>query len=284
MLLRSFMLVIGALILISPVSWAGVISDKVEELSEGYKKCEELYEEVRNSECANSVSGLFGRIYFQVGVSFTERQVKFQNIKTKKDAFILSSGFKPRPVLAVSLSDSYFGESNFGYSLGFSYFDDYAIKQVIKRGDSSSHQKTVDLDTYSGMNVLAFSPSVFYSYGRNDDTPYRYIKFGVGFNLMYSRVRGTGYLTELKSDEDCYQYGSDFVDGKVSDKNGFKNLCENTRFNESGFGSGIKVFLGMDWKNWEAEVSVSGFENRSSGDYRYVTQQAQFSISRKLGF
>lgn len=282
MLLRLAFLTI--VMLMSPLSFAGVISEKVEELSESYQKCEELYEDIRNSECADSLFGLFGRIYVELGMSFTERQVKFQNIKTKKDAFILSSGFKPRPVLSVSLSDSYFGDSSFGYGLGFSYFDDYAVKQVIKRGDSSSNQKTVDLDTYSGMNVIAVSPSVFYSYGRNDDTPYRFVKMGVGFNLMYSKVRGTAYLTELKSDEDCYQYGSDFVDGKVSDKSGFKDLCESTRFNESGFGSGIKVFLGINWNSWTGEVSVSAFQNRSSGDYRYVTQQAQFAISRKLEF
>jgi hypothetical protein len=272
------------LVLISPLAFSNVIAETIEEVSESYKQCEELYEHIRKSECANSVFGMFGRMYFEIGVSFTERLVKFQNIKTEEDAFILSSGFKPRPVFSVSLSDSYFGESNFGYGVGFSYFDDYAFEQQIKRGSSDSDKKNVDLGTYSSMNVIALSPSIFYSYGRDDDSPYRYIKFGLGVNLMYSAVRGTAYLTELETDTDCYQYGSDYIDGSVTDENEFKNLCDSTRFRESSYGSGFKIFIGMDWRRWKAEISTSIFQHRGSGDYRFVTQQTQMSFSRKFEF
>jgi hypothetical protein len=271
-------------ILFSSVGFASVIAETIEDVSESYEKCEELYEHIRKSECANSVFGLFGRMHFEIGVSFTERQVKFQNIKTEEDAFILSSGLKPRPIFSVSLNDSYFGNSNFGYAIGFSYFDDYAFEQVVKRGSTDSDKKSVDLGTYSSMNVIALSPSIFYSYGRDDDSPYRYMKFGLGLNLMYSAVRGTAYLTELKTDTACYQYGSDYVDGNVTDENEFKNLCDSTRFRESSYGSGVKIFTGIDWSRWKAEISISLFQHRGSGDYRFVTQQTQIAFSRKLEF
>lgn len=284
MLLRTRLYLICLLMLFSSFSFANVLSQTMDDVEESYKKCEELYEHIRKSECANSVLGMFGRIYFEIGVSFTERQVKFQNIKTEDDAFILSSGFKPRPIFSVSLSDSYIGSSNFGYSIGFSYFDDYAFEQVVKRGSDESDKKSVDLGTYSSMNVIALSPSVFYSYGRDDSTPYRYMKLGLGLNLMYSAVRGTAYLTELKTDTACYQYGTDYVNGDVTDETQLRVLCNSTRFRESSYGSGFKLFVGMDWRRWKAEISTSLFQHRGSGDYRFVTQQTQIVFSRKLEF
>lgn len=272
------------LALYSVLSLADGVESAIENVSESYEKCEELYEHIRTSECVDRVAGMLGRLYFEVGLSFTERQVKFQNIKTQEDAFILSSGLKPRPIFSVNISDNYFGKSNFGYGIGFSYFDDYAFKQVIKRGDGDDDKKSVDLDTYSSMNVIALSPTLFYSYGRNDATPDRFVKFGLGLNLMYSAVRGTAYLTELETDEACYQYGSDLVDAKVTDESELMNLCEHTRFRESSYGSGLKVFLGVNWRYWKAELSTSIFQHRGVGDYRFVTQQLQLAFSRVFEF
>lgn len=282
--LRLCSFLVGMLMLPSALSVANVLSETMEDVAESYEKCEELYEHIRKSECANSVLGMFGRVYFEIGISFTERLVKFQNIKTEDDAFILSSGLKPRPIFSVSLNDSYIGGSNFGYGIGFSYFDDYAFEQVVKRGSGDSDKKSVDLGTYSSMNVIALSPSVFYSYGRNDSTPYRYMKFGLGVNLMYSAVRGTAYLTEIKTDTACYQYGTAYVDGDVTDESKFTTLCDSTRFRESSYGSGFKLFIGMDWRRWKAEISTSLFQHRGSGDYRFVTQQTQIAFSRKFEF
>ncbi|NVK37515.1 MAG: hypothetical protein HWE18_06295 [Gammaproteobacteria bacterium] len=279
---RMFTLI--AFLLLPSLTQANVISETVDDISESYEKCEELYEHIRKSECANSVFGLLGRMYFQVGVSFTERQVKFQNSETEEDVFILSSGLKPRPIFSVSLSDSYFGESNFGYGLGFSYFDDYAFEQIIKRGGGDNDKATVDLGTYSSMNVVAVSPTLFYSIGRNDNTPLRFLKLGLGLNFMYSAVRGTAYLTELETDTDCYNYGSAYVDGTVNDENEFKTLCDSTRFRETSFGSGFKVFLSGEWNRWEGTFASSLFLHRGQGDYRFVTQEVQIALSRKFEF
>ena len=278
------LLIFISLLSYSFVSQANVINETVEDISESYEKCEALLEQVRTSECANSVFGILGRMYFEIGVSFTERQVKFQHIETEKDAFILSSGFKPRPIFSVSLSDSYFNQSSFGYSFGFSYFDDYAFEQIIKRGSKDDDKKTVDLGTYSSMNVISFTPSVFYGFGRDDDTPKRFGKIGLGLNLMYSAVRGTAYLTERESDSACYDYGSQYVLGEVSDINQFDALCEEIRFRESSFGTGFKLFIDGEWNKWKGEISSSIYLHRGDGEYRFVTQQAQIAFSRKFEF
>lgn len=268
----------------SQISIGDVISETVEDISESYEKCEELYEHIRSSECANSIVGVFGRMYLELGLSFTERQVKFQNIETEKDAFILSSGFKPRPVFSISLSDVYFNDSAFGYGFGFSYFDDYAFEQIIKRGSASDNSKTVDLGTYSSMNVIALTPSIFYGVGRNDSSPSRFAKFGIGLNLMYSAVRGTAYITEEKTDADCYDYGSNLIAGSVSDASQLQALCEFTRFRESSYGTGFKIFIDGEWNLWKAELATSLYLHRGNGDYRFVTQQVQIAFSRRFEF
>jgi hypothetical protein len=68
------------------------IKDSLEHISNSYQQCEVLYEEMRESDCANAIFGMFGRIYLKLGVSFTERELTFQSAKSKKDSFVLSSG------------------------------------------------------------------------------------------------------------------------------------------------------------------------------------------------
>jgi len=257
----------------------------IDDINESYKQCEVLYEEIRNSECANSIFGIFGRMYLKLGVSFTERQLKFQNASSQEDVFVLSSGSKPRPIFGVALHDSYFGDSNWGYGFGFDYFDDYAFEQVIQRG-GDDNKASYDLGTYSSMSVISVSPSVFYSWGRGDDSPNRYLKFGVGLNLMYSAVRGTAYETELNTVDNarCYDAASDLLSGAISDRSVLSNDCTLQRFRESSYGTGAKLFIVGDWKKWEAELSLSIFNHRGNGEYRFATQQVLLGLSRKFAF
>ncbi len=259
------------------------VNQTIDEISQNYEQCEALYEHIRQSECAKGLFGFFGRIYLKLGMSFTERQLKFQNIATEKDAFILSSGLKPRPIYSISLNDAYFHKSNWGYGFGFSFFDDFAFEQIIKRGSGDSNKVTVDLGTYSSMAVIAVSPSMFYSWGRDDDTPNRYGKFGLGLNLMYSAVRGTAYLTELEDDTVCFNAGSDLVAGNGS-KDVVRAACSSTRFRETSYGSGVKLFIAGEWNKWESELAISVFNHRGNGEYRYVTQETLISLSRKFAF
>lgn len=293
--MARYYLIAAFCLVLTSFSWADVsemaeevkesISGAIEEINKSYEQCEALYEKIRNSECANSIFGFIGRMYLKLGVSFTERQVRFADKNEDDDAvFRLTSGLKPRPIFAVSIQDSYFSESDWGYAFGFSYFDDYAFEQQIKRGSSSQDRTDVDLGTYSSMNVISFTPTGFYSWGRHDSTPNRYLKVGIGLNLMYSSVRGTAYLTEDESDEDCYASGSQIVSGASLDLEQLKQNCDFTRFRESSYGSGIKLFLAGDWNQWESELSVSIYNHRSAGDYRFVTQEMQLAFSRKFAF
>lgn len=261
------------------------IKTAVQDINESYKQCEALYDEIRNSECANSIFGIFGRMYLKLGVSFTERQLKFQNADTQKDAFVLSSGSKPRPIFGVALNDSYFSDTNWGYGFGFDYFDDYAFEQIIKRG-SESDKQVLDLGTYSSMSVIAVSPSMFYSWGRDDASPNRYLKVGLGVNLMYSAVRGTAYETELNTVENapCYNAASDVYSGVSNDINTISNSCDLQKFRDSSYGTGTKLFLAGEWNKWETELAVSIYNHRGDGEYRFVTQQVLLGFSRKFAF
>lgn len=259
------------------------IEQSIEDMNTSYQQCEAMYEEIRNSDCAKTVFGMFGRLYLKLGVSTTERTLKFENVATEEDAFILSSGLKPRPIISVSFSDSYFEDSNWGYSVGAGFFDDYAFEQIIKRG-SSSLQKTVDLGTYSSMSVVSLSPSLFYSIGAKDDSPNQYFKIGLGLTAMYSAVRGTAYLTEVKTNATCYELGSQLVAGIVTDESALKAACDVTRFKEQSFGSGTKLFFQGAWPKWEVELAVSLYNHRSKEEYRFITEELLFAVSRKFNF
>jgi hypothetical protein len=284
------------LILLTPIfSWAensvtkaisesiADIKDTVNHINESYEQCEALYEEIRGSECANAMIGIFGRIYLKLGISFTERQLKFQNSKSQKVAFVLSSGSKPRPVYGIALGDSYFTGSNWGYGFGFDYFDDYAFKQLIKRDDKGA---SYDLGTYSSMSVISVSPSLFYTWGRSDDTPYRYGKLGLGINLMYSAVKGTAYETEQNTTENtaCYDAATEVSNGNTLDPVSIDSACDLQRFKESSYGTGFKLFIIGGWKKWETELSISEYQHRGNGEYRFVTQQVLLGLSRKFSF
>lgn len=260
------------------------IGSAIDEINEQYEQCEELYKTIRESECANNILGIFGRMFLKLGVSFTERQLKFQETATEENAFILSSGLKPRPIFSVALQDSYFSESNWGYGFGFNYFDDYAFEQSIERGSSADSKTKVDLGTYSSMGVIAINPSLFYTWGRGDSTPNRYFKAGIGLNLMYSKVRGTAYITEDETDATCYAQGSALVDGSSTDIELLKTLCASTSYRESSYGTGAKLFIAGEWNKWESELSISLYNHRSQGDYRFITQETQVAFSRKFEF
>lgn len=278
---RAFLLLL--LFLNSSLVYAiETIKDTVDDVNKAVEQCEKLYEEIRNSECRQAFLDIVGKAYIKTGVSFTERQLRFENTANQEKAFVLSSGFKPRPVFTAGIADTYFKEnqSNWGWGLGFSYFDDYAHAQVIERqGD----RKQKDLGTYSTMNVIAFTPTLFYSWGRFDENPHTFGKLGLGFNLLYSHVRGTAYQTELISDSICYQAASSLHSGSGSTEQ-LRDACEQVRFEESSFGMGMKAFIAGEWDSWEVEFSLSQFGQNGGEEYRFNTQEAVLSFAKKFEF
>jgi len=266
----------------SQVSAIEAVQGAVDEVNKTVEQCEQLYEDIRQSECTRAFLDIVGKAYIKLGVSFTERQLKFEHSQTQKKAFVLSSGFKPRPIFTIALSDAYFadGQSSWGWGLGFSYFDDYAFKQVIRRNSQDKHK---DLGTYSTMNVVAVSPSLFYSWGRFDHTPKSFGKAGLGLNILHSHVRGTAYQTELTSDAACYQTASDVHSGDGGTTE-LRAACEQVRFEESSFGAGIKLFIAGEWKLWEVEFSISQFGQNDGDEYKFNTQEAMLSFAKKFEF
>lgn len=265
-------------------SWLESWKQRFKDVEKSYEECEILYEEVRNSECAKKLNQLLGQLYFSVGVSFTERQLKFKNVDTNGDTFILSSGLKPRPIFAVTFSDRFFRSSNWGYGWGFEYFDDYAFEQIIRPDDTGSKTKRIDLGTYSSMSVIALSPNLFYAFGRDDATPYRFFKIGIGGHLLYSSVRGQAYITEDPSNSDCYAVSDRFIAGEAVNASEFQNNCERVAFDDGSFGGGVQFYLQADWRKWQLALSASVFNHRSAGGYRFSTEELAFSFSRKIRF
>ncbi|QIZ85639.1 hypothetical protein HF888_15990 [Bermanella marisrubri] len=265
-------------------SWFDSWKQRMKEVETSYEECEVLYEEVRNSECAKKINQLFGELYFTVGVSFTERQLKFKNVDTNDDTFILSSGYKPRPIFSATFADRFIGSSNWGYGWGFEYFDDYAFEQIIRPDDSGSQTQRIDLGTYSSMSVIAVSPNVFYAYGRNDATPQRFLKVGLGGHLLYSSVRGQAYITEDPEDTDCYAVSDRLIRGEAVSASEFQNNCERVAFDDGSFGAGVQFYLQADWRRWQLALSASVFNHRSTDGYRFSTEELALTFSRKIRF
>ncbi len=188
--------------------------------------------------------------------------------------------FTPTPALSISLGDSYFKESNLGYQFGFIYFSDSAYRQKITR---EGIDKTADISTYSKMQVIAFSPSLFYRFGREDGTPNNHLTLGIGVNAGYNSVKGTAYLTEDDSNEDCYRAGTDFVNGNGSKQN-ITQTCEIEDYDSDGFGWGIQIYLAYQNNNWITELSGSNSTQDPDGGYQFRTSEFSLGLSRRFGF
>ncbi|MGR6871459.1 hypothetical protein ACU6U9_03945 [Pseudomonas sp. HK3] len=186
----------------------------------------------------------------------------------------------PSPLLSLSLGDNYFENSNFGYQLGGSYFSDTAFKQKISRGD---HSKSVDLLTYSKMTVYAFSPTLFYTFSREDDTPDNALTTGLGLNVGYSKVKGTAYVTDDKTNSACYAAGSNLLKGTAS-KSDIKQNCRLDDYDSDGLSYGARLYLAYEFEKWITELSSSVYIQGIERGYKFSTYDISLGISRKLGF
>ncbi len=133
------------------------------------------------------------------------------------------------------------------------------------------------------MQVIAFSPTLFYSFGRGDATPNNHFTMGVGYNAGYSSVKGTAYITEDKNNEACFQAGTDFVNGNGS-KQSITEICELKDYDSDGFSWGAQVYISYQRNNWLAELSANNSAQRTEDGYRFITREVSFGLSRKLGF
>ncbi len=242
--------------------------------------CQVLLEQISQSDCGKSALKFLKNAYIKIGLNMSQRSMTFENKETLDAAFEMTGEWSPAPILTLSLGDNYFEDSNFGYQLGFSYFSDIAFEQTITRGDNV---ETADLLTYSKMTVLSFSPSIFYSFGRDDDTPKSFFTTGLGLNAGYSSVKGSAHITDFEEDTLCYDTGSDYIEGTATPDD-IMTDCEFSRYDSAGLAYGGSIYLAYEYHNWLTEISGDVFTQDIDGDYTFSTSSTSFSISRKFQF
>ncbi|MAA72767.1 MAG: hypothetical protein CL679_13690 [Bermanella sp.] len=262
---------------VQPASLALSLPD---EYREEIKDCKALLDEIARSKCGKTALGLLKNAYIKIGVNLSRRSMKFENDRYQDSEFEMEGEFMPSPLLSFSLGDSYFEDSNFGYQLGGTYFTDTAFKQKISRGSNS---QTVDLLTYSKMTVYAFSPTLFYSFGREENTPLNAFTAGIGLNISHTDLKGSAYVTDDKSNANCYVAGSNVIAGTAS-KDLITQTCDFKTYDSSGLSHGARIYLAFEYEKWITEVSSSVHTQDIQRGYQFSTYDLSFSVSRKLGF
>lgn len=265
------------LFLVTQASWGLSLPD---EYSEEIEDCKALLEQIAESKCGKTALGLLQNAYIKIGLSLSKRSMNFENSRTQETEFEMEGEIMPSPLLSVSLGDSYFGDSNFGYQLGGTYFTDTAFKQRVSRGNDS---KTLDLTTYSKMTIFAFSPTLFYTFNREGNTLENAFTVGVGFNISHSELKGSAYVTDDKRNTACYDAGNQVI-ASSANKDALTQACEFRTYNSSGLSHGARIYLSYEYEKWITEISNSVYRHDIAGGYDFSTYDLSFSVSRKLSF
>lgn len=231
-------------------SWA------LEEKDNGLS-CAEVIDVVKHSECAELIRPLIDGAYITAGVALRSLDVTIKDTRSDRTLANMRDTAVPAPFISFDLKPSYFGDTSFGWGLGFNFGDVYALEQRVTR---SSENKDIDLGTYITTTMLALTPNAFYQFG--DRYSSQYFRVGIGAALGYAAVRGTAFLTEDKSDRACYQAGSDLVDGSGPPSRklrieAIKSLCQQDDYNQSGLGLGGNFFMQGQYYNWQASFSLA---------------------------
>jgi hypothetical protein len=262
------------LLAISPLTstWALELEPKT-----NGKSCDDLYEDMLNSDCASSVSSFLRGARLKLGVSFHSLSMNINAKKGNDDLAKMTSDINPSPYASLELSNAFIGSTNFGYSLHASYLDSYALNQVITRSGKTA---TVDLSTYVTDTLSAFEPALFYVFGGQDSTPDQFLTIGLGATLGFSYVRGNSYLTDDKNNVGslCFDAGSQVVNGDKSAVSKVKENCELISYDSFGFGTGANIFISGRWENWQADISFSNMR-LSSHAYTFTPQTTSFTLS-----
>ena len=227
----------------SPMLAALEINKPVEQLS-----CAEVVEIAKASGCAQPVQGFLDGAHVEISLAVKGTNINIHD-KSSGDleAHMTSTGV-PSPGISLSLAPSFFGQSRFGWSLGFTYDDSYALEQRIRRAGKN---KDVDLGSYITTTMIAAEPSLFYQWGEER----KFFRAGAGIALGYAAVRGNAYITEDKSQTSCYQAGSALFENGSSQA--VKQNCEQVRFDERRIASGAAVFFRGKINRWQLGLSAT---------------------------
>jgi hypothetical protein len=219
--------------------------------------CAEVIDVVKHSDCAELVKPLIEGASITVGLALRSLSVTIKDTSNENTLAQVRDTAVPAPFISFDLKPSYFGDSSFGWGVGFNYTDAYALEQRVTR---SGKNEDIDLGTYITTTMLALSPNAFYQYGE----PYsnHYFRIGLGLALGYASVRGTAFLTEDESTDVCYQAGNDLVDksGPATRElriEAIKNSCEQQNYNQGSLGAGGNFFMQGQYQNWQASLNFA---------------------------
>lgn len=235
-----------------PLAFSANLENKDNNLS-----CAEVIEVVKHSDCAELVKPLLDGSYITVGLALRSLAVTIKDNEDDTTLAHIRDTAVPAPFISFSLKPSYFEDSSFGWGVGFNYGDAYALEQRVTR---SGKNEDVDLGSYLTTTMLALTPNAFYQFGESYSD--HYFRIGLGLAMGYGAIRGTAYLTEDKSDTECYNAGSDLVkkSGPATKKQritAIKNKCQQQNYNHSSLGLGANIFLQGQYQNWQASLNLA---------------------------
>jgi len=243
-------------------------------------ECEVLLEQIKQSECGKTTLAFLRNAYLKVGLTISQRSMSFEETNSQDPIFEMEGEMSLIPLLTASLGDTYFENSNFGYQLGFSYFSDTAFNQKIERNGEA---KSIDMQTYSKMTVLAFTPTLFYTFGKHKGKQDNAFTAGLGLTAGYSKVKGNAYLTNDESNTACYEAGTQYVLNNDNPANIATN-CAFGIYENDGLSYGARIYLAYEFNHWITELSGSNFNQELEDGFTFSTFDFSLSLSRKFGF
>jgi len=229
------------------------------------ESCIELYRTIKDSDCIKESYNLLRGANVKVGLSLAKQTMKIEDVETETTLANMEGDFIFAPFYSLATRKSFFHDSNFGYEFGLTYSSSYALNQSINDGKAVE-----DLGSYSAINMMAVSPTLFYAYGARDATPKKYTAFGIGMGVGYAQVRGTAYVTEnLDPATPCGNAVANFQEGSRASIDAVRASCDQIKYNESGFGASVRVILEGRWNALYASLDLNSVILAHDPAYKY---------------
>ncbi len=237
--------------------------------------CTELYAQIKESDCGSALFKWLDGSYLEVGLSFSYSQMDLNRFNENTLLSSQSSSLTPFPTLSLSFPNNYFGETGFAWGVSVGYMYNMGFDQTITRDDE---KKEIDLHTYYYMVNLFANPSLFYVFGRdeNSDWPY-WGKVGLGLGMGLGRIKGTAYLTEDSGDSACYDAASGYLTDDLAPAD-IRDACAILSYGEVGVGISAAILIEFRIKAFIFSIETAAL-NLTSRKYSFVSAQTNLSLT-----